>query len=171
MHLVNLIVRYCLGCSLSGRGMVTCPGACPSSTSTTSLPCLASFCWSVSENCHTTKLQKDFRPTWTFCPQCFITLAMLSTSNVYILINFTSFVESFFITFSVGGLLYLRYCSIEFPFNLLFNVSQVETTRPWETDQGEHRPPHRLLHRLQLPHPHASLRGAWGEQISTGKCE
>jgi len=40
---------------------------------------------------------------------CFITLAMLSTSNVYILINFTSFVESFFITFSVGGLLYLRW--------------------------------------------------------------
>ena len=34
---------------------------------------------------------------------------MLSTSNVYILINFTSFVESFFITVSVGGLLYLRY--------------------------------------------------------------
>jgi len=40
---------------------------------------------------------------------CFITLAMLSTSNVYVLINFTSFVESFFITFSVGGLLYLRW--------------------------------------------------------------
>jgi len=40
---------------------------------------------------------------------CLITLAMLSTSNVYILINFTSFVESFFITFSVGGLLYLRW--------------------------------------------------------------
>merc|ERR1719369_1911870 len=38
-----------------------------------------------------------------------ITLAMLSTSNVYVLINFTSFVESFFITFSVGGLLYLRW--------------------------------------------------------------
>jgi amino acid transporter len=34
---------------------------------------------------------------------------MLSTSNVYILINFTSFVESFFITISVGGLLYLRW--------------------------------------------------------------
>jgi len=40
---------------------------------------------------------------------CLITLAMLSTSNVYVLINFTSFVESFFITFSVGGLLYLRW--------------------------------------------------------------
>ena len=40
------------------------------------------------------------------------------------------------------------------------NVSQVETTRPGATDQGEHRPAHCLLRRLQLPHPDANLRGA-----------
>jgi len=38
-----------------------------------------------------------------------LTLAMLSTSNVFVLINFTSFVESLFITMSVGGLLLLRW--------------------------------------------------------------
>ena len=103
MHLVAiyLTLRYS-GCSLWALGTVTCRAACPSSTSTISLPCLASYCWSASETIfdilHLSAL-----------PQCFITLAMLSTSNVYILINFTSFVESFFITLSVGGLLYLRY--------------------------------------------------------------
>ena len=156
----------CLGCSLLAQGTVTCLAACLSSTSTISLPCLASFCWSVSENCDTRKLWKHFCP-----PQCLITLAMLSTSNVYILINFTSFVESFFITFSVGGLLYLRYCcNPNISFQSTF-TSKVDTTGPWAANQGEHRPPHRLLHRLQLPHPHANLRGARGEQISTGKCE
>lgn len=40
---------------------------------------------------------------------CIITLSMLTTSNVFVLINFTSFVESSFITLSVGALLYLRY--------------------------------------------------------------
>ena len=50
--------------------------------------------------------------------------------------------------------------------------SQVEATRPRAADQGEHRPAHRLLHRLQLPHPYANLRGAGGEQIiTTGKYE
>lgn len=38
-----------------------------------------------------------------------ITLAMLVTSDVYLLINYTQFVESLFITFSVGGLLWLRH--------------------------------------------------------------
>ena len=33
---------------------------------------------------------------------------MLSTDNVYQLINYTSFVESLFIAISVAGLLYLR---------------------------------------------------------------
>ena len=44
-----------------------------------------------------------------FVLQCIITLALLTTSDVFILINFTSFVESLFITMSVGGLLYLRW--------------------------------------------------------------
>jgi len=40
---------------------------------------------------------------------CLITLMMLSTSNVLVLINFASFVESLFITMSVAGLLYFRW--------------------------------------------------------------
>jgi len=39
---------------------------------------------------------------------CVITLSMLTTSDVFVLINFASFVESLFITISVGGLLYFR---------------------------------------------------------------
>jgi len=38
-----------------------------------------------------------------------ITLSMLTTSNVFVLINFASFVESLFITCSVGALLYYRW--------------------------------------------------------------
>ena len=38
----------------------------------------------------------------------FITLALLTTSDVLILINYTSFVESLFIAISVAGLLVLR---------------------------------------------------------------
>ena len=38
-----------------------------------------------------------------------ITLAMLITDDVFVLINFTSFVESTFIAMSVGGLLYMRW--------------------------------------------------------------
>ncbi len=38
-----------------------------------------------------------------------ITLAMLSSNDVYELINYTSFLESLFITVSVSGLLWLRY--------------------------------------------------------------
>ena len=40
---------------------------------------------------------------------CLITLLLLTTSDVFILINFTSFVESLFITLSVFGVLYLRW--------------------------------------------------------------
>ena len=38
-----------------------------------------------------------------------ITLSLLTTSDVFILINFTSFVESLFITLSVFGVLFLRW--------------------------------------------------------------
>ena len=41
--------------------------------------------------------------------QCFLTLCMLVTSDVYSLINYISFVESLFITMSTAGLLYLRW--------------------------------------------------------------
>ena len=37
-----------------------------------------------------------------------ITLLMLATDNVYVLIGYTAFVESFFTAVSVAGLLYLR---------------------------------------------------------------
>ena len=40
---------------------------------------------------------------------CIITLSLLITSDVFILINFTSFVDSLFITLSVFGVLYLRW--------------------------------------------------------------
>ena len=41
--------------------------------------------------------------------QCGMSLVMLCSSDVYTLINYTSFVESSFIGISVAGLLYLRY--------------------------------------------------------------
>ena len=41
--------------------------------------------------------------------QGLLTLLMLMTDDVYKLINYTAFVESFFTAISVGGLLYLRY--------------------------------------------------------------
>lgn len=53
---------------------------------------------------------------------CLITLGLLTTSDVYILINFTSFVESLFITMSVGGLLYLRWKKPELPRPIKVNI-------------------------------------------------
>ena len=52
LHLFNhtTAVCYCSDCSLWERETGTCPAACPSSTSTTSLPCPASYYWSA--NCH-----------------------------------------------------------------------------------------------------------------------
>jgi len=52
---------------------------------------------------------KNVTPIPSLIVLCIITLALLTTSDVFILINFTSFVESLFITMSVGGLLYLRW--------------------------------------------------------------
>ncbi|XP_076283967.1 Y+L amino acid transporter 2-like isoform X1 [Lasioglossum baleicum] len=40
---------------------------------------------------------------------CIITLALLSIEDVYVLINYVSFVEALFTTLSVSGLLWLRY--------------------------------------------------------------
>uniref|UniRef100_A0A646QID2 Large neutral amino acids transporter small subunit 2 n=1 Tax=Hemiscolopendra marginata TaxID=943146 RepID=A0A646QID2_9MYRI len=50
-----------------------------------------------------------FTPVPSLIFLCIVTLAMLVTSNVYVLINYTSFVESLFITFSVAGLMWLRW--------------------------------------------------------------
>lgn len=41
--------------------------------------------------------------------QCFITLVLLIIKDVYVLINYLSFVEALFTTLSVAGLLWLRY--------------------------------------------------------------
>ena len=41
--------------------------------------------------------------------QGLLTLLMLITDDVYELINYTAFVESYFTAISVAGLLYLRY--------------------------------------------------------------
>ncbi|XP_018574726.1 Y+L amino acid transporter 2 [Anoplophora glabripennis] len=40
---------------------------------------------------------------------CFLSLLMLSTSDIHLLIQYCSIVESFFVTLSVSGLLYLRW--------------------------------------------------------------
>lgn len=52
---------------------------------------------------------KRFTPVPSLIFLCIVTLAMLVTSDVYVLITYTSFVEALFITFSVSGLLWLRY--------------------------------------------------------------
>ena len=73
---------------------------------------------------------------------------MLSTDNVFQLINYTQFVESFFWGVSVAGLLYLRYKepNRERPIkvNMLFhNKAKVSIkvnkspTKKKKTDQGE----------------------------------
>lgn len=48
---------------------------------------------------------------------------MLSTSDVFLLINYSSFVESFFIMLSVAGILWLRYKKPDM--NRPINVSQL----------------------------------------------
>jgi len=47
--------------------------------------------------------------------QCLLSLMMLVSKDVYQLINYTSFVESLFMGFSVAGLLYLRYKMPDMP--------------------------------------------------------
>ena len=41
--------------------------------------------------------------------QCFLTLVLLIIKDVYVLINYLSFVEALFTTLSVSGLLWLRH--------------------------------------------------------------
>ena len=56
-------------------------------------------------------------------------LAMLITDDVYVLINYTSFIESLFITVSVAGLLWLRYKEpeLERPIKVNFNASSLSS--------------------------------------------
>ena len=75
------------------------------------------LCRSSTERAHTSPFspltcRQNFNAPLTRSPyhlQCFSTLVYLSTANVYLLINYTAFNESLFITLSVAGLLWLRY--------------------------------------------------------------
>lgn len=52
---------------------------------------------------------KRFTPVPSLIFMCLITLALIVIEDVYVLINYVSFVEALFITLSVTGLLWLRY--------------------------------------------------------------
>ncbi|KAL3890250.1 hypothetical protein ACJMK2_002538 [Sinanodonta woodiana] len=52
---------------------------------------------------------KHYTPMPSLIFGCLMTLIMLSSNDIYTLINYTSFVESAFIGVSIAGLLYLRY--------------------------------------------------------------
>ena len=73
----------------------------------TPMPCLV-----ILVQLHLMKLDIFFftkKPHELFLFQGVITLLMLATDNVYQLIEYTAFVESFFTAVSVAGLLFLRY--------------------------------------------------------------
>ncbi|GFY60166.1 large neutral amino acids transporter small subunit 2 [Trichonephila inaurata madagascariensis] len=81
---------------------------------------------------------------------CILSLAYLSTTEVYVLINYTAFVEALFVTLSVAGLLWLRYKQpdLERPIkvNLILPVTFLVVcgflvtfpfyVSPWETGMG-----------------------------------
>lgn len=52
---------------------------------------------------------KFFTPVPALIVGCFLSLAMLISKDIYVLINYTSFVESIFMGMSVAGLLYMRW--------------------------------------------------------------
>lgn len=52
---------------------------------------------------------KYYTPTPSLIFLGLLTLMYLTTTKVYTLINYTAFIESLFVTLSVGGLLYMRY--------------------------------------------------------------
>lgn len=49
------------------------------------------------------------------CRQNILSLIMLCTSDIYALITYSTFVESFFILLSVSGILWLRYKKPDIP--------------------------------------------------------
>ncbi|XP_065352928.1 large neutral amino acids transporter small subunit 1 [Cloeon dipterum] len=81
---------------------------------------------------------------------CLITLVLLLIDDVYVLINYLTFVESLFITMSIASLLWLRYkqpnaerpikvhisLPIMFLFVCLFLVTMPVYERPWEVGVG-----------------------------------
>ncbi|GIY79749.1 large neutral amino acids transporter small subunit 2 [Caerostris darwini] len=81
---------------------------------------------------------------------CLLSLAYLSTTEVYVLINYTAFVEALFVTFSVAGLLWLRYkqpdlhrpirVNLILPVTFLIVCAFLVTfpfyASPWETGMG-----------------------------------
>ncbi|XP_035211132.1 large neutral amino acids transporter small subunit 2-like isoform X1 [Stegodyphus dumicola] len=81
---------------------------------------------------------------------CILSLAYLSTTEVYVLINYTAFVEALFVTLSVAGMVWLRYTkpdlerpikvNIFLPITFLvvcaFLVTFPFYVSPWETGMG-----------------------------------
>ncbi|KFM72437.1 Large neutral amino acids transporter small subunit 2, partial [Stegodyphus mimosarum] len=81
---------------------------------------------------------------------CILSLAYLSTTEVYVLINYTAFVEALFVTLSVAGMVWLRYkkpdlerpikVNIFLPITFLvvcaFLVTFPFYVSPWETGMG-----------------------------------
>lgn len=58
---------------------------------------------------------KHFTPVPSLIFGCLMSLVMLSSNDIYALINYASFVESSFIGVSIAGMLYLRYCQPDRP--------------------------------------------------------
>ncbi|XP_015924444.1 large neutral amino acids transporter small subunit 2 isoform X3 [Parasteatoda tepidariorum] len=81
---------------------------------------------------------------------CILSLAYLSTTEVYVLINYTAFVEALFVTLSVSGMVWLRYkqpdlerpikVNILLPITFLIVCAFLVTfpfyVSPWETGMG-----------------------------------
>ncbi|CAG2060195.1 unnamed protein product [Timema podura] len=72
-----------------------------------------------------------FTPTPSLVFLNILSLIMLCTSDVYVLITYSSFVESFFIMLSVGGMLWLRYKrpNMTRPIKALVHVMRMEKER------------------------------------------
>lgn len=91
-----------------------------------------------------------FTPAPSLLFLCLLSLAYLSTTEVYVLINYTAFVEALFVTLSVSGMVWLRYkrpdlerpikVNIFLPITFLvvcaFLVTFPFYVSPWETGMG-----------------------------------
>ncbi|KAL3859885.1 hypothetical protein ACJMK2_010072 [Sinanodonta woodiana] len=65
---------------------------------------------------------KHYTPMPSLMFGCLMSLIMLSSNDIYALINYTSFVESAFIGVSIAGLLYLRYSRPDMERNIKVNI-------------------------------------------------
>lgn len=91
-----------------------------------------------------------YTPTPSLVFLCLLSLAYLSTTEVYVLINYTAFVENLFVTLSVSGMVWLRFRKpdlerpIKVPLFLpltflavcVFLVTFPFYVSPWETGMG-----------------------------------